>query len=167
MITLIIGGADSGKSEYAEKLLLSEAKNEKKIYLATMEVTDEASCRIERHVRRRAGAGFYTIECSRDLSLVSVEKEAHILFEDVPNFVANNMFGEDHEDLEGHLLGRLDEFISQHDNVYFVTGDIASGGADYGKLTLEYMRVLGHVHRHLATRAKRVIEVVAGIPVNH
>ena len=173
MITLIIGGADSGKSRYAEELLIREAGGHDRIYLATMEPVPEASDRIARHVSRRAGAGFVTVECSRNPGTVKVEQDAFILFEDLPNLVANVMFAEegftgDPPDeglaLEEKLFLRLDEFVDRYENIYFVTDDIASAGADYGELTMEYMKVLGHVQQHVATRAHRVIEVVAGIP---
>ncbi|MCR5097501.1 MAG: bifunctional adenosylcobinamide kinase/adenosylcobinamide-phosphate guanylyltransferase [Lachnospiraceae bacterium] len=164
MITLIIGGADSGKSEYAERLLIGEAGDHDRIYLATMETTPEASCRIEHHVNRRAGAGFVTVECSRNPESLRRKHDAFVLFEDLPNFVANVMFDEGGFAGEEVLFSRLDELMEHCENVYFVTGDIASAGADYGELTLEYMKVLGHVQQHVAARAHRVIEVVAGVP---
>ena len=165
MITLIIGGADSGKSRYAEELLIGEAGDHDRIYLATMEPVPEASDRIARHVSRRAGTGFVTVECSRDPGKVMVKQDAFILFEDLPNFVANVMFsGENTSPVEEVLFSRLDEFMGRYENVYFVTGDLASAGADHGELTIEYMKILGHVQQHIASRAHRVIEVVAGVP---
>ncbi len=185
MITLIIGGADSGKSRYAEELLIGEAGDHDRIYLATMEPVPEASDRITRHVNRRAGTGFVTVECSKDPGKVMVKQDAFILFEDIPNFVANVMFSagglaEEEFSTGGQaggslwdgtsrfqevLFSRLDEFMGRYENVYFVTGDIASAGADHGELTMEYMKVLGHVQQHVASRAHRVIEVVAGVPL--
>ena len=40
MMTLITGGSGSGKSAYAEDYLLSLAKEEKKYYIATMQIYD-------------------------------------------------------------------------------------------------------------------------------
>ena len=62
MFTLVIGGAASGKSEYAESLLLGRPGP--RYYLATMEPAADGECRarIERHRALRAGKGFATIE---------------------------------------------------------------------------------------------------------
>ena len=62
MITLVIGGAASGKSEYAEELVLkSEARP--RIYLATMELFgEEARRRVEKHRAMSAAKDFRTLE---------------------------------------------------------------------------------------------------------
>lgn len=67
MFHLVTGGSGSGKSEYAEKLILESGAKEK-VYIATMEVFGEESReRVRRHRRLRAGKGFRTIECPRNL----------------------------------------------------------------------------------------------------
>ncbi len=167
MISLVIGGADSGKSEYAERLLISESGEGIRIYLATMKRSEAASEKIARHVRRRAGSGFATIECDGYLEGVRLSQDAFVLFEDLPNYVANIMFDEDAADmdvtsLEKRIFKDIDDFLEGCKNVVFVTGDIASSGSDYGKLTMEYMKLLGHVQQHIAKKADRVTEVVAG-----
>ena len=54
MMTLVVGGAASGKSEYAEGLVLASAC-QKRIYIATMEPFDEECLRrIEKHRVMRA-----------------------------------------------------------------------------------------------------------------
>ena len=53
MLTLVIGGAASGKSEYAESLVLKTALP--RYYLATMQVWDaECAARVEKHRKMRA-----------------------------------------------------------------------------------------------------------------
>ncbi len=164
MITLITGGADSGKSEYAEELLMRESGGAKRIYMATMKREAAAMERIERHIKRRAGRGFFTVECGDAPKLAAPEGEAFLLFEDVPNFVANVMFGSEKEDFFNRICNELDALMEGGCHIYFVTGDIASSGGNYGKLTLEYMRLLGRVQQYLGRKSDRVIEVVAGIP---
>ena len=67
MLQLVIGGAGSGKSTFAEDLA-SHAPGAK-IYIATMRPSDE-ECRrrIARHQRMRSGKGFDTLERYTDLS---------------------------------------------------------------------------------------------------
>ena len=65
MRALILGGASSGKSEYAEAFAgeLAAKENCGKVYLATMRNDGpEAGRRIERHRRLREGKGFITVE---------------------------------------------------------------------------------------------------------
>ena len=53
MLTLVLGGAASGKSEYAESLVLKTALP--RYYLATMQVWDaECAARVEKHRQMRA-----------------------------------------------------------------------------------------------------------------
>lgn len=68
MMHLILGGSASGKSEYAEKEALRLAVNQPLLYLATMKGDDpETLARIDRHVRRRRGMGFVSLEIPYNL----------------------------------------------------------------------------------------------------
>ena len=61
MLTLVLGGAASGKSEYAEALVLRSALP--RYYLATMQVWDaECAARVEKHRKMRAAKQFETLE---------------------------------------------------------------------------------------------------------
>ena len=61
MLTLVVGGAASGKSAYAERLVLQTALP--RYYLATMQVWDaECAARVEKHRRMRAEKQFETLE---------------------------------------------------------------------------------------------------------
>ena len=98
MIYLILGGSASGKSEYAEKLSvrLKEDTRAAGIYLATMKRSASAEERIRKHVRRRRGLGFETLENETlDISKADMDKlrDSVVLLEDLPNLLANRMFG--------------------------------------------------------------------------
>ena len=68
MFSLIYGGSGSGKSAFAEQAVCTLAKDQKKYYLATMQIFDEeGQKKIERHRRLRAGKGFETIEQPLDI----------------------------------------------------------------------------------------------------
>ena len=62
MIELVYGGSGSGKSEFAENLILkSECEN--RFYIATMIIfDDEGKKRVERHRKLREKKNFITIE---------------------------------------------------------------------------------------------------------
>ena len=89
MMTLVIGGAASGKSEYAENLIL-RTRESHRIYLATMQPYDrECQVRIQRHRAMRAEKGFETLERYTDLAGVSVPVDSVVLLECMSNLHAS------------------------------------------------------------------------------
>ncbi|MCD7837928.1 MAG: bifunctional adenosylcobinamide kinase/adenosylcobinamide-phosphate guanylyltransferase, partial [Clostridiales bacterium] len=93
MMTLVSGGAGSGKSAYAEALILQSAVAPR-IYLATMQAWgEEGRQRVKRHRRLRAGKGFFTVEQPLDLSEVEIPQGSAVLLEDLSNLTANECFG--------------------------------------------------------------------------
>ena len=62
MIELVYGGSGSGKSEFAEKLIL-DSECENRFYIATMKIfDDEGKKRVERHRKLRGNKNFITVE---------------------------------------------------------------------------------------------------------
>lgn len=93
MLVLIIGGAASGKSEYAEKLCVELSGEQSKLYVATMEpYGEEAKYRIERHHKLRASKGFQTLEQYRNLKEAKVNGIHTILLECMSTLLANELF---------------------------------------------------------------------------
>ena len=84
MIHLVTGGSGSGKSEYAESLILSFGSGQR-FYAASMEAGDsqEGKRRIARHRRLRAGKGFVTLEQPRNLGQLRLPDggRKHVLLE--------------------------------------------------------------------------------------
>ena len=73
MIILLTGGSGCGKSTWAEKLI-ADMPGDKRVYIATMQVYDgESVRRVARHRAQRAGLGFVTVECEKDLASALVE----------------------------------------------------------------------------------------------
>ncbi len=96
MLALVIGGAGSGKSEYAEKLAVqSRKKNGRLLYCATMHrsASDaEGEARIRRHRELRQGKGFLTIEQEMHLEDMRIEAKDTLLLEDLTNLLANETY---------------------------------------------------------------------------
>ena len=91
MLTLIIGGAASGKSAYAESLVLKTGLP--RYYLATMQVWDaECAARVEKHRKMRAEKQFETLECPLHLDHLALPGRGTVLLEDLGNLVANELF---------------------------------------------------------------------------
>ena len=157
MITLVIGGAASGKSEYAEELVLkSEARP--RIYLATMELFgEEARRRVEKHRAMRAAKDFRTLERYTGLPGIEVPAGSAVLLECLGNLCANELYSPDG-------VARL---AAQSRNLVIVSNEVCSGGRDYAGDTLRYLQLLAFLHRRLAAQADNVCEVVCGLPVYH
>ncbi len=162
MFTLIIGGSASGKSEYAERHVLSMDGNP--VYIATMEpYGDEAKARIQKHQAMRAGHGFETIECYVNLSAAILPPDSNVLLEDLGNLTANELYRPDGGGREAILDG-ICSLLRQCRHLTVVTNEVFAGGQDYQGDTLRYLRTLAELNRTLAMQADRVVEVVCGLP---
>ena len=88
MLTLVIGGAASGKSAYAESLCLRAPLP--RTYLATMQVWDaECAARVAKHRAMRAEKQFTTVECPLHLDRVALPRRGTVLLEDLGNLAAS------------------------------------------------------------------------------
>ena len=173
MMTLIIGGSGSGKSEYAESYIDSISKGEKKYYLATMQVYDEeGQKKIKRHQMLRSGKGFCTIEQPTDIenAAQSMDKGKNAtLLECMSNLTANEMFSGEIPQAEELVIEKivggiqiLKEEVSQ---LVIVSNNVFEDGNVYDDTTLAYIRAMGRINEKLAEVADEVIEVVVGIPI--
>ncbi len=166
MRALVIGGAASGKSEYAEALAISLPGPH--YYVATMQPCDEEDWqRIEKHRAMRAEKGFSTIERYTALDGLEIPARGTVLLECLGNLAANELFAP-----EGAGSGALDAVINginhlqtQCDNLIVVSNDIFGGGCEYAGDTGLYIDIAAGVNKSLAARFDRVVELVCGIPV--
>lgn len=169
MMTLVIGGAASGKSEYAENLIL-RTRESHRIYLATMQPYDrECQVRIQRHRAMRAEKGFETLERYTDLAGVSVPVDSVVLLECMSNLCANELYdpwGAGDRAADAILKG-VDHLAAACGQLIVVSNEVFSGGSRYAGDTLRYLRLLGQVNCALAERADNVCEVTCGLPVYH
>ena len=166
MLTLVVGGAASGKSEYAERLVLQTALP--RYYLATMQVWDaECAARVEKHRRMRAEKQFETLECPLHLGTVRLPARGTALLEDLGNLTANELYDPTGagEAAASAILDGLDRLAAQCEHLVVVSNEVFSGGANYAGDTDRYLKALAQVNNALAARADAVVRVVCGIPV--
>lgn len=159
---MVAGGASSGKSAFAEELIVRSGLT-RRVYAATMEVCDAESVRrVERHRAMRAGKGFETVELPRLLPGVTAPEGAAVLLEDLPNLAANHCFSARPDRLDAR---RVLAWSRPAALTVVVTGDLFADGASYGGGMADYLRVLAGTAGGLARAADAVYEVVCGIPV--
>ena len=166
MLTLVLGGAASGKSEYAESLVLKTALP--RYYLATMQVWDaECAARVAKHRKMRARKQFATVECPLHLEQVQLPARGTALLEDLGNLTANELYspGGAGKHAARAVLAGVEAVASQCENLVLVSNEVFSGGADYAGDTDQYLLALARVNNALAARADNVCRVVCGIPI--
>ena len=193
MMILINGGSSSGKSAFAETLIVEQAKKEEvmaeaagksmrggarktdlrhqpSFYLATMIAWDE-ECRerIRKHRKMREKKNFMTIECPVDLLKAEVPAGSRCLLECVSNLAANEMYRRDMEDPENGAMERILEGIrmirKNADFLVVVTNDVSGDQGPYSEETEAYRKLLGGINCTLAGEADEVYEVICGEPV--
>ena len=166
MLTLVVGGAASGKSEYAESLVRKTPLP--RVYLATMQVWDaECAARVEKHRKMRAQKQFETVECPLALAAVHLPARGTALLEDLGNLTANELYspeGAGPRTAEAVLQG-VENIAYQCENLVIVSNEVFSGGADYAGDTDQYLLALARINNAVAARADNVCRVVCGIPV--
>lgn len=171
MFYMISGGSGSGKSEFAENIILKlSRKEEKRIYIATMMAFDEeAKSKIARHRQMRNEKHFTTIECFTNLKKVVLPEGCTVLLDCMSNLTANEMFQENgaKENTVKEVIEGINNILEQCTNLVVVTNEIFSDGCDYDESTKDYIRKLGAINRQMAKRADTVVEVVYGIPIYH
>ena len=167
MLILVTGGSSSGKSEFAESLIVNGG-SQKRFYIATMEPYDEESRRrVQKHRQARADKKFVTIECPRALLDVKIPENAAALLECMSNLVANECFGgEGFEGAVERILAGVDKLLIGCPLVVIVSNELFSDGSAYDEDdTREYMQKMAQVNRALGARADKVFELVCNIPL--
>ena len=172
MMTLVIGGAASGKSAFAESLCLECSGP--RVYVATMDATGEAGARrVARHRVLREGKGFETLERTRGIEALAMQVPAGctLLLEDVGNLMANELFAGApacEPDAEGAVRAAsrgIEALLAAARDAVVVTVDVFRDGVRYDEGTETWRRAVAQVNARVAARADRVVEVVCGIPV--
>ena len=148
MLSLIIGGAGSGKSALAEALCCR--LEGPRLYIATMQAADSESMkRIEK--------------CPHSLDRAEIPQGANALLEDLSNLLANELFSPEGGGADAVRRG-LQKACERCANLTVVTNEVFSGGADYGKGTLQFLQELAALNRELAAEADLVAEAFCGLP---
>jgi len=167
MLILVTGGSGSGKSEYAEFLVL-KLHRKPYLYLATMYPFDEeCDKRIERHRKMRKAKEFTTLECYTNIAKADVKGYRTVLLECMSNLVANEIYQDEgaKEHTIDAVLDGVKQISGQCEHLIIVTNEIFSDGHAYEKETVRYQRYLGEINQRLAELADVVVEVAYSVPL--
>jgi adenosyl cobinamide kinase/adenosyl cobinamide phosphate guanylyltransferase len=159
---LILGGARSGKSRYAEGLL---AQNPAPwAYIATGQAFDgEMEARIAEH-RARRGEGWRTVEAPVDLAGALLEAPAMpALVDCLTLWLTNLMLGE--HDIVGAVTALEAALALRSAPTILVASEVGLGIVPETKLGRAFRDEAGKLHQRLAAGADRVLFMVAGLPM--
>jgi len=165
-LSLVLGGARSGKSRYAEGLIASLPAPWKPPwnYMATAEPGDaEMAERIAAH-RARRGAAWQTIEAPRDLAgpLQSCQAKP-VLIDCLTLWLSNLML--DAADIEMEIERFEKALAAAQAPIVMVANEVGYGLVPEYQLGRRFRDLQGVLNQSLAARADRVVLVVAGLPL--
>ncbi len=172
MKALILGGARSGKSRYAEMCardstaqgLIHDDKS--LVYIATGSAGDkEMAARIKHHQLSR-GDDWFLIEEPVNLAeaLEQVNSEKYVIVIDCLTLWITNCLCEG--DFDRYRSDFLASLATHRGDVFIVSNEVGSGIVPLGELSREFVDQSGWLNQELANICDRVSLIVAGLPLH-
>lgn len=161
-MTLILGGARSGKSRYAELLLTKHP--EPWTYIATAQAFDaEMQARIAEHQARRQ-TGWHTIEAPIDLPNALVAASTHpVLIDCLTLWLTNLMLG--NHDIAAATANLEAALNQRRQPTVLVSNEVGLGIVPETPLGRSFRDEAGCLNQRLAAHADHVLFMVAGLPM--
>lgn len=167
-LTFVLGGARSGKSNFAEQLVTGSGL--KLIYLATAQARDdEMRERIDIHRERRNGSQgpeWETIE--EPLALADALRNCcysgnAVLVDCLTLWVTNLMLAEADVEREiENLVQGLDKLAAP---VVFVSNEVGMGIVPENAMARDFRDFTGLLHQKIASKSDHVFFIAAGLPM--
>ena len=163
---LVLGGARSGKSAFAERCALQIAKDQNKqlVYVATAEAGDEEMRqRIERHQSDRDDLWLLT---EQPLHLAQVLTQANtsqcLLVDCLTLWLSNCLHQNKWPEQKFVFIQALSTCPA---DIILVSNEVGSGVIPMGELSRTFVDELGWLHQEVAQICNNVNLIVAGLPV--
>lgn len=161
---LVLGGARSGKSAFAENLVLQSGLA--RHYLATGRAwDDEMTSRIRKH-REDRGPDWVTIEEPLQLveTLESVNQPENVVLIDCLTLWVTNLMMEERNMMAEFLA--LASFIETATaRMVFVSNEVGLGIVPENRMAREFRDHAGRLHQMIAAKAEEVYFIAAGLPL--
>ena len=162
--TLVLGGARSGKSAFAEKMIGDSGLT--RIYLATATADDDKMRNRIVHHRTQRGDGWITVE--EPLALVdALTREATdgraVLVDCLTLWLSNLMFAERDPDVEARRLTRFLGMAKYP--VVLVSNEVGLGLVPETPLGRDFRDAQGRLNQIVAANVPNVVFIAAGLPL--
>ena len=160
-LTLVLGGARSGKSRFAENL--ARQHGGPRTYIATAEAfDDEMRQRIAKHREQRAGDGWVTIESTLDPASV-LPRDGLVLLDCVTVWLGNLMHhGRDLRAEVAKLCAALEVCPAE---VILVSNEVGLSIVPENAMARRFRDEQGLANQSLAEIADNVYFIAAGLPL--
>jgi adenosyl cobinamide kinase/adenosyl cobinamide phosphate guanylyltransferase len=169
-IILILGGARSGKSAFAQEWA-QQRGSDNVLFIATAEaLDDEMRERIAQH-RAERPAAWQTLEAPRDLleAIRNWQTMPRLIVLDCVTLWVTNELLADENDLEKRLFYQLDllcEWVRlQNIDLVLISNEVGMGIVPENALARNFRDVLGRVNARAAQHAHQVFWMMAGLPL--
>jgi len=164
-VTLVLGGARSGKSSFAQARAEAAGQGGRLVMIATGQALDgEMRQRIAQH-RAERGEAWVTVEAPVDLraALGALRPEDVVVVDCLTLWLTNLMLAD--MDLEA-AGGALVEAVRAVQNpLWLVSNEVGLGIVPENAMARRFRDAAGRLHRQLAAVADHVVLVVAGLPM--
>ena len=162
-LTLVLGGARSGKSRQAERLVL--ASGLEPVYLATAEaLDDEMAARIAAH-RLRRGPEWRTVEVPLDLT-GALSRECTpgraVLVDCLTLWLTNLMVRE--RALPAEMKRLIEALPGLSGPLVLVSNEVGLGVVPVAAMARAFVDHAGTLHQRIAAQADAVVLMTAGLP---
>lgn len=162
-LALLVGGARSGKSRLAERLVIGSGRPRR--YIATAQAwDDEMRDRIARH-RADRGADWTTVEAPLDLAaaLAAAGPGEAVLVDCATLWLSNHLLA-DH-DLAAESNALLAALATCPAPVVIVSNEVGWGIVPENALARAFRDAQGRLNQQIAAQADLVVGVMAGLPM--
>nr|WP_319947679.1 bifunctional adenosylcobinamide kinase/adenosylcobinamide-phosphate guanylyltransferase [uncultured Shimia sp.] len=162
-LTFVLGGASSGKSAFAEHLVMQSGAP--RVYIATSQAfDDEMTAKIDAHILAR-GPDWHTIEAPTDApaALAQVETGQIVLFDCATMWLSNQMLAQ--ADIATETQSLVAALHACKGRVVIVSNEVGMGVVPDNTLARQFRDAQGKLNQHLAGISDLAVFVVAGQPL--
>jgi adenosylcobinamide kinase/adenosylcobinamide-phosphate guanylyltransferase len=162
-LTLVLGGAASGKSAFAEDLITKAS--DCPTYIATAQVyDDEMAQKVTRH-REMRGSSWHTIEEPVEVAAAIKAAPAGqpILIDCATLWLTNLILGE--IDVAAHSSALFETMRNAANPVVIVSNEVGQGIVPDNALSRKFRNAQGTLNQQIAREADLVVAVMAGLPL--
>ena len=155
MITLVLGGARSGKSAVAEALVARSGRSVTYVATADPDHDPEFLSRVAQH-RQRRPSDWVTVECGVELAAVVAELGGVVLIDSLGAWLAR------WPDFAANVATLLEALKRVRGDVVVVSDEVGLGVHPTSEVGRAYRDALGTLNQSVGDRADTVLLVVAG-----
>ncbi len=162
-LTLVLGGAASGKSAFAERLVAQTGRP--RVYLATAQAYDaEMAAKVAAHQSQR-GAGWHTIEAPHDIAtpLANAAASQIVLLDCATLWLSNALLA--NVPAADAVNNFVNAIAARTTPLVIVSNEVGAGIVPENALARAFRNAQGALNQAVAARADLVVNVIAGLPM--